>query len=120
MNTYDPAQINDGGLNQMRFELGDVDDSDFYLSDEEINASLEGKTFKRAELMLVESLIARFSYETDLRVDKWEAKLSQRLTAWRALRKKLLDDLALEETNPFGLRGRGFRPPIFRFGIHDF
>lgn len=120
MFSYDPAQIRDAALNQMRFELGDIDETDFYISDEEIAATLEGNTFKRAELSLVESLIARFSYETDLRVDKWEAKLSQRLTAWQALRKKLLDDLALEETNPFGLRGKKFRPPIFKLGMHDF
>lgn len=115
--SYNPSLPDD--LNRMRFELGDVVENDFFLQDEEIIAALEGRSFKRAQLYLLDSLLARFSYETDLRVDKWEAKFSQRLDAWQRLRKKLTDDLALEETNPFGFKGKNFRPPIFTLGMHD-
>lgn len=66
MYSYNPTMINDGGLNQMRFELGDClvepePEKTAYLTNEEIIAAIEGsKSFKRAKFRLVESLLHRF------------------------------------------------------------
>ena len=125
MFSYDPAQINDRGLNQIRFDLGDVmilePERDAYLADEEILAALAGsRSFKHAELRLVESLLARFSYEVDTKVHEAEWKLSDRVDAWEKLRKRLKDELAEEELSANGFIGRKFPLPIFTRGMHDY
>ena len=123
--SYDPTQINDGGLNQMRFFLGDVlveePEKSAYLCDEEILATLDGtKTFKRAALRLVESLLFRFSYEVNTEVHDAKWDLSDRVKAWQDLYKRLKADIELEETaSAFGLRGIKNPPPIFRIGMND-
>ena len=121
--TYDPTKINDAGLNQMRFELGDclISENERYLSDEEICAALSGRAFKRAKLFLVESLLARFSYEVDTKIHEAEWKLSDRIPFWRKLRDDLKEDLT--ETDiiapSFGFSGRDYVTPIFSRGMHD-
>ena len=120
---YEPAQINDGGLNQMRFELGDCLASDYYLSDEEIKASISGSgTFKRAELRLIKSLLFRFSYEVDTKIHEAEFKLADRVSAWRKLKAELEEELAEspEEITPsFGFKGKSGRRAAFGIGMHD-
>ena len=120
--TFNPLLIHDGGLNQVRFELGDCliaeHEKNCYLSDEEILAALANHTFKRDELRLLESLLARFAYEVDMKVDKAEWSLSQRVTALERLRKKLIDELALEEFN-CGVKGKRRVKPIFKVAMHD-
>ena len=120
--TFNPLLIHDGGLNQVRFDLGDCltaeHEKNCYLSDEEILAALESHTFKRAELTLLESLLARFSYEVDMKVDKAEWSLSQRAEALEKLRKRLTDELAAEEFN-CGVKGKRRVKPIFKVAMHD-
>ena len=69
--TYDPGKIAEHGMDRMRFELGDtmvegLSDTTA-LTDEEIRAAIEvyPKSWKRAKLMLLESLCRRFAYEVD-------------------------------------------------------
>ena len=125
MFSYDATLINDGGLNQMRFTLGDclVEEPEHtaYLSDEEIIAALEGVSFKRAALRLIESLIARFSYEVDTKVKDCEWKLSERISAWQKLRDRLKADVDTEELagNSFGMTAKKSPPPYFWRGMHD-
>ena len=123
--SYEPKQINDGGLNQMRFELGDVEvlepDKTAYLCDEEILAAIEGTTiWRRAKLRLVETLISRFSYEVDTKVDEVEWKLNQRVDKWKDLYKRLKGEVDSEDAGAaFGFLGKRQRPPIFSIGMHD-
>ena len=123
--SYEPKQINDGGLNQMRFELGDVEvlepDKTAYLCDEEILAAIEGSTtWTRAKLRLVETLISRFSYEVDTKVDEVEWKLNQRVDKWKDLYKRLKGEVDSEDAGAaFGFLGKRQRPPIFSIGMHD-
>lgn len=124
--SYNPALINDGGLNQMRFDLGDTlvnePEKSAYLPDEEIIAALEGsRTFKRAKLRLVESLLHRFAYEVDTKIKEAEWKLSQRLDEWEALRKRLKAELDVEEMTggAFGFAGKKSPPPFFWRNMHD-
>lgn len=123
--SYDPSLINDGGINQMRFELGDVftlePDKETYLTDEEITAAIEGSTsWARAKLRLVDSLISRFSYEVDTRVDQVEWKLNQRVDEWQDLRKRLAAEVDAEDAGAaFGFLGKRQRLPIFSISMHD-
>lgn len=123
--SYDPSLINDGGINQMRFELGDVftlePDKETYLTDEEITAAIEGATtWARAKLRLVDSLISRFSYEVDTKVDEVEWKLNQRVNDWKDLRKRLAAEVESEDAGAaFGFLGKRQRPAIFNLGMHD-
>ena len=123
--SFDPTLINDGGLNQMRHELGDVlvaePEKDSYLCDEEILAAIHGsKSWKRAKLRLVESLLFRFSYEVDTKVHEAEWKLSQRVDEWEKLRKRLQDEIEEEKVAVvFGFDAKFRRPPIFRIAQHD-
>ncbi|MBQ3434371.1 MAG: hypothetical protein IJG24_04910 [Selenomonadaceae bacterium] len=123
--SYDPTQINDGGLNQMRFELGDClvqePEKTCYLNDAEICEAIAGaSSWKRAKLRLIESLLFRFAYEVnqEIREAKWE--LSDRFDFWEKLRKRLADEIAEEDSvSAFGFLGKRHRPPIFRIGMHD-
>ena len=123
--SYDGAQINDGGLNQMRFELGDVlvlePEKSAYLGDEEITAALDGsKSWRRAKLRLVETLLRRFSYEVDTKIKEADWKLSQRVDEWEKLYRQLKAEVEAEElAGGFGFASKKSRPPIFRIGMHD-
>lgn len=124
--SYNPTQINDGWLNQMRFELGDTfvmePEKTAYLSDEEYVAALKGsKTWRRAKFRCVETLLRRFSYEVDTKVQNAEWKLSDRLDEWRRLYNQLKGGLEAEEITGGlnGLAGASRRPPIFRVGMND-
>ena len=67
--TYDPGNIITAGLDLMRFELGDTmvegGADTCALTDEEISAALKKypKKWKRAKLMLLESICRRFAFE---------------------------------------------------------
>lgn len=124
--TYDPTKINDGSLNQIRFELGDVfvlePEKTAYLSDEEYLAALEGsRSFKHAKFRCVETLLHRFAYEVNIEVREAKWQLSDRVDFWKDLYKRLKGELEEEEisSSSFGFGGRKMRPPIFRIGQHD-
>ena len=122
--SYNPNQINDGGLNRLRFELGDVfvaePEKTAYLCDEEYLSALEAGSFKRAKFRLVETLLRRFSYEVDTKVADAEWKLHERIAEWKDLYNRLKAELDAEEVGKvFGFAGKKFRPPIFGVGQHD-
>lgn len=124
--TYDPTQIGVDGKDKMRFELGDVHveqgTKQAYLCDEEIEAMLaSNKSWKRAKLALIETLLRRFSYEVDTKVGPASWSLSQRYAAW----KKMYDSLKAEvdalnslPSDP-AVNRRKHCPPYFYEGMHD-
>ena len=67
--TYDPTKITEGGLDQMRFELGDtvVDMGGLSspLCDEEYNAIIEkyNKSWKKARYYCLRAIVMKLSYE---------------------------------------------------------
>lgn len=69
--TYEPGNITEFGKDRMRFELGDTMVEGLAdttaLTDEEIQAAIDAypKKWKRAKLMLLESLCRRFAYEVN-------------------------------------------------------
>ena len=81
---YNPAKVREYGVDRMRFELGDTmveggpDTS--ALMDEEIQAAIDTwpKAWKRAKLMLLESLCRRFAYEVDTKTGPLQLNMQER------------------------------------------
>jgi hypothetical protein len=91
--TYDPTKITDGGVDQMRFELGDtvVDMGGVSspLCDEEYAAILaKYPKWKIAKLKCLEAIVFKLSYEVNTSVGGLSYSLDQRYERW----KKLLEE----------------------------
>ncbi len=97
--TYNPANVKEPGTDRMRFELGDVMvdglSDTTALTDEEIQAAIDTypKSWKRAKLMLLESLCRRFSYEVNTKTGPLTLELQERAKLWREDYEKLKKDL---------------------------
>lgn len=96
--TYDPTKITEGGLDQMRFELGDtvidMEGITSPLCDEEYNAIIGkyGKSWRKAKLKCLEAIVMKLSYEVDTSVGGLSYQLSERFGRW----KKMLDEAKKE------------------------
>ena len=92
--TYDPTQITAGGVDQMRFELGDtvVDMAGMSspLCDEEYNAIITKyqNNWRLAKLYCLEAIVMKLSYEVDTSIGGLSYSLTQRYERW----KKLLEE----------------------------
>lgn len=92
--TYDPTKITDGGVDQMRFELGDtvtdLEGISSPLCDEEYRAIISkyGKSWRTAKLHCLRAIVMNLSYEVDTSVDGLSYSLSKRFERW----KKMYDD----------------------------
>ena len=91
--TYDPTLITAGGVDQMRFELGDtvVDMAGIAspLCDEEYDAILDKyKNWRLAKLKCLEAIVMKMSYEVNTSVGGLSYSLDQRYERW----KKLLEE----------------------------
>lgn len=97
--TYDPTKITEGGLDQMRFELGDtvvdMDGISSPLCDEEYKAIIEkyGKNWRRAKLRCLEAICMKLSYEVDTSVGGLSYSLNQRYERW----KEMMEEAKREE-----------------------
>lgn len=122
--TYDPANVRELGKDRMRFELGDImvegGPDTTALSDEEILAALDiyPKHWKRAKLMLLESLFRRFSYEVDTRTGPLTLSMQDRAKLWKEEYEKLKKEVAVE-SNRISMLNNGARnkPPYFYTGM---
>lgn len=124
--TYDPTRLTEMGKDRMRFELGDTmvegGSETSALTDEEISAALEchSSRWKRAKLMLLESLCRRFAYEVDTRTGPLSLELQERAKLWR----KDYDDLKKEVSAESAvIPGFGpdsaHKPPYFYTGMQE-
>ena len=124
MYTYDPSKILEGGRDRMRFELGDVmvenEGEVAALSDEEYDAMLAmyPDRWRKAKIACLTSIVSRFMYEVDTKIDDTSYSLHQRYEAW----KKMLDELKAEEAmlavpsaNPNAISPRHY----FYEGMHE-
>ena len=97
--SYDPSQITEGGMDQMRFELGDtvvdLDKITSPLCDEEYHAIIKkyGKNWRKAKLKCLEAIVMKLSYEVDTSLDGLSYSLNQRYERW----KKMYDDAKKED-----------------------
>lgn len=92
--TYDPTRITDGGMDQMRFELGDtvvdLEGISSPLCDEEYIAIIDkyGESWRKAKLKCLQAIVMKLSYEVNTSVDGLSYSLSERYERW----KKMLEE----------------------------
>lgn len=124
--SYDPGNVTEMGKDRMRFELGDTmvegEADTTALTDEEIQAALDchpGR-WKRAKLMLLESLYRRFGYEVDTRTSELSLSLQERAKFWRDEYLRLKKELEAEGKLGFLKAPTGdSRPPYFYPGMQE-
>ena len=122
--TYDPGSLKEFGKDRMRFELGDtmvegLSDTTA-LTDEEILAAIGSypKSWKRAKLMLLESLCRRFAYEVDTKTGPLWLYMQERAKLWRADYESLKKEVSAESCSvPKHGNGKHQRPPYFYTGM---
>lgn len=124
--TYLPGEIAEAGKDRMRFELGDTmveggpDTS--ALTDEEIQAAIERypKSWKRAKLMLLESLCRRFAYEVDTRTGPLTLSLQERAKLWRDDYDALKAEVSAEACGALLYDNADHKkPPYFHTGMQE-
>lgn len=122
--TYDPAYVINPGKDRMRFELGDTmtegGADTTALTDEEIQAALavHTKSWKRAKLMLLESLCRRFAYEVDTKTGPLWLYMQERAKLWRADYESLKKEVSAQSCNALHSRNEdGQKPPYFCAGM---
>lgn len=124
--TYEPGNVKELGKDRMRFELGDTmvegGSDTTALTDEEIQAAIDTypKSWKRAKLMLLESLCRRFAYEVDTRTGPLTLSLHDRAELWKADYESLKKEISAEACNVprFG-NGAHNKPPYFYTGMQQ-
>lgn len=122
--TYDPSKITEGGLDQMRFELGDtvvdVEGMASPLCDEEYTAIITkyGKNWRMAKYKCLEAICMKMSYEVNTSVGGLSYSLSERYNRFKAM----MDDAKKEMSaihgvpragNPASLSPHGGTPYFF-------
>lgn len=91
--TYDPTKMTDGGIDQMRFELGDtvVDMGAITspLCDEEYAAIIQkyGDSWRQAKLKCLKAIVMKLSFEVDTSVGGLSYSLNQRFERWKEMLK---------------------------------
>ena len=90
--SYDPTKITAGGVDQMRFELGDtvvdMDGVTSPLCDEEYAAIIQkyGKNWKRARYECLKAICMKLAYEVDTSVDGLSYSLTERYNRFKELK----------------------------------
>lgn len=98
--SYDPTKITAGGVDQMRFELGDtvleMEGMTSPLCDEEYKAIIEkyGKSWKRAKYECLSAICMKLSFEVDTSIDGLSYSLSQRYERWQKMKDAAKKELA--------------------------
>ena len=121
---YEPAKIPEYGKDRMRFELGDTmvegGADTTALTDEEIQAAIDTypKSWKRAKLMLLESIYRRFAYEVDTKTGPLTLSMHDRAKLWKEDYERLKKEVSAESCNVplFDNKGNG-KPPYFYAGM---
>ena len=122
--TYDPSGIKEFGKDRMRFELGDtmvegLSDTTA-LTDEEIQAAIDSypKSWKKAKLMLLESLCRRFAYEVDTKTGPLWLYMQERAKLWRSDYDQLKKEVSAESCSVLRFGDGGHtKPPYFYTGM---
>lgn len=124
--TYNPEKVKELGKDRMRFELGDTmvegRSDTAALTDEEIQAAIDQHpgAWKRAKLMLLESIYHRFSYEVNTKTGPLTLELHDRAVMWKedylALKKEIQKGSCYV---PQSAGGVGSKPPYFYTGMQQ-
>lgn len=96
--TYDPLKINDNGINQMRFELGDTmtegGEETCPLCDEEYTLILREmkqnqKNWKYAKMKCLKAIVMKLAYEVNYTADGLHISLNERYKRWKEILDKM-------------------------------
>lgn len=121
--TYNPDKITDGGVDQMRFELGDtvtdIDGIASPLCDEEYGAIIKkyGKNWRMAKYKCLEAICMKMAYEVNTSVGGLSYSLSERYERFKAMKDDVKKELSAINSvpragNPSSLMPNG-RTPYF-------
>lgn len=89
--SYDPTLITEGGVDQMRFELGDtvidLEGITSPLCNEEYEAIIGkyGKSWRKAKLKCLEAIVMKLSFEVDTSIGGLSYSLNQRYERWKKM-----------------------------------
>jgi hypothetical protein len=122
--TYEPSKCQDGGKNQMRFELGDtvvdMDGITSPLSDEEYLAILgkHGKNWRMAKFKCLEAICMKLAYEVNTSVGGLSYSLQERYPRFKAMKDDLEKEIAAISSvpragNPASLSPHGGTPYFY-------
>ena len=106
---YDPTRITEGGVDQMRFELGDtvvdMEGAASPLCDEEYHAIISkyGSSWKRAKYECLKAICMKMSYEVNTSVGGLSYSLSERYERFS----KMKDALKRELNGVYGVPRAG-------------
>ena len=123
--TYVPIDISGKTVSRMRFELGDTmvegRSDTAALTDEEIQVAIDlhPKRWKKAKLMLLESLYRRFAYEVDTKTGPLTLSLQERAVMWREDYLALKKEIGLENGSIPSFTGDNNKPPYFYTGMQE-
>lgn len=125
--TYEPENVAEVGKDRMRFELGDTmvegNSDTAALTDQEILAALDAHpaSWKRAKLMLLESLYRRFAYEVNTKTGPLSLELNERAKLWKKDYEDLKKEITAESCNVPGdaAGGSSRKPPYFYAGMQQ-
>ena len=123
--TYLPIDISGKTVSRMRFELGDTmvegRSDTAALTDEEIQVAIDlyPKRWKKAKLMLLESLYRRFAYEVDTKTGPLTLSLQERAVMWREDYLALKKEIGLENGSIPSFTGDNNKPPYFYTGMQE-
>ena len=106
--TYDPALIGDKGVNQMRFEIGDTmtygGKETSALCNEEYAAIIASrKSWKRAKLAVLESIMRRFGFEVNTTVGPLKLEMQARADWWKQQYDKLKEECGADIEPTMGM-----------------
>jgi hypothetical protein len=122
--SYDPSKITEGGLDQMRFELGDtvidMEGITSPLCNEEYQAILSkyGDNWRRAKYECVRAICMKLSFEVDTSVGGLSYSLRPRYERWKQMESELKKELAARHGvpragNPESLMPHGGTPYFY-------
>lgn len=122
--SYNPANICDSGVDQMRFELGDtiVDLGEVTspLCDEEYQAIINSTPkWKKAKLKCLKAIVMKMAYEVNTSTDGLSYSLSDRYERWKAMYDELKKDtqVAVPICNPNALGGKNGEDMYFHYDM---
>ena len=116
--SYDPTKITEGGMDQMRFELGDtvvdLETITSPLCDEEYTAIINkyGNNWRIAKLKCLEAIVMKLSYEVNTSVGGLSYSLSERYERW----KEMLDKAKKQANAIAGVPRAGFEGSLMPHG----
>lgn len=122
--SYDPAECQDNGMNQMRFELGDtVTDMGGITSplcDEEYEAIITkyGENWRRAKYECLNAICMKLAYEVNTSIDGLSYSLTERYERFKKMRDEAKKELKAigsvpRAGNPGSLMPHGGTPYFF-------